>query len=267
MNGERGYTLVTGACGVLGGAFCRLLAARGEPLFLTGREELRLEKLAAALKSEFPDLLVEYFPCDLTDARSRARLFGAIDGAGLRLARLVYVAGVDVQKAFERYSEEKLLLQTRVNFEGAVSCARSTIGRAALDGKTELLFVGSVSGLYPMPYFALYSATKGALASFSAALREELKGRAKVTCAQPGAIPTRADVIAYIRTQGLWGRLAALPPEKVAKKSMRAVARNRRFAVIGFWNKVMRAVTAPLPLSFKLRFIAKRWKKTEKDAF
>ena len=36
------FTLVTGACGGLGGAFVRLLAERGEALFLTGRTEARL---------------------------------------------------------------------------------------------------------------------------------------------------------------------------------------------------------------------------------
>ena len=40
------YTLITGACGGLGGAFVRVLAERGEPLFLTGRSEERLKSLS-----------------------------------------------------------------------------------------------------------------------------------------------------------------------------------------------------------------------------
>ena len=158
-------------------------------------------------------------------------------------------------------------MQTRVNFEGAVSFTRAVMGRSDLNGTTEFLAVGSVSGLYPMPYFALYSATKKALWQFYAALRVELKGRAKVTCVLPGAIPTRQDVRKYIKKQGLWGKLAALPPEKVAEKSLKAVQKNRRSVVVGFWNKMMRISTAPIPLSLKMKFIAKKWQKTEKDAF
>ncbi len=261
------YTLVTGACGGLGGAFVRLLAERGEPLFLTGREEKRLQKLAESLRAERPALQVEYFPCDLADERSRGRFFAYADSVKARFSRLIYVAGADVQKGFEKYTEEKLVLQSRVNFEGAVSFTRAVMVRSDLDGTTEFLAVGSVSGIYPMPYFALYSATKRALWQFYAALRVELKGRAKVTCVLPGAIPTRDDVKEYIKAQGLWGKLAALPPEKVAKKSLKAVQKNRRSVVVGFWNKMMRLFTAPVPLSLKMKFIAKKWKKTEKDAF
>lgn len=261
------YTLVTGACGGLGGAFVRLLAERGEPLFLTGRDESRLSRLAESLRDGRAGSSPEYFPCDLADEKSRRRFFSYCDSVGARFSRLVYVAGADVQKAFEEYAEEKLVMQTRVNFEGAVSFFRAVMKRSDLDGKTEFLFIGSVSGIYPMPYFALYSATKKALWQFCAALREELKGRAKVTCALPGAIPTREDVKESIRKQGLWGKLAALPPETVAKKCLKAVQKNRRSVVVGFWNKAMRVCTAPVPLSLKMKFIAKKWSKTEKDAF
>lgn len=261
------YTLITGACGGLGGAFVRILAESGEPLFLTGRDENRLATLAEQLRAKNPKSEVEYFPCDLADERSRRRFFGYADSAGARFSRLIYVAGADVQKGFEKYTEEKLVMQTRVNFEGAVSFTRSVMARSDLDGTTEFLAIGSVSGLYPMPYFALYSATKKALCQFYAALRTELKGRAKVTCVLPGAIPTRTDVKEYIQMQGLWGKLAALPPEKVAEKSLKAVQKNRRTVVVGFWNRLMRIFTAPIPLSLKLKFIAKKWSKTEKDAF
>ena len=261
------YTLVTGACGGLGGAFVRILAGRGEPLFLTGREEGRLAAFADALHAQYPQLPVEYFPCDLADGKSRRRFFAYCDSLHARFARLIYVAGADIQKGFEKYSEEKLVMQTRVNFEGAVSFTRAVMARSDLDGTTEFLAIGSVSGLYPMPYFALYSATKRALWQFYAALRTELKGRAKVTCVLPGAIPTRPDVKEYIQKQGVWGKLAALPPEKVAQKSLKAVEKNRRSVVVGFWNKCMRFVTAPVPLSLKMKFISKKWSKTEKDAF
>ena len=261
------YTLVTGACGGLGGAFVNLLAERGEALFLTGRSAERLKALVRRLKEKFPDLPVLFCACDLTDERSRAALFAYADEMRARFCRLVYVAGADIQKGFFQYTQEKAAFQARVNFEGAVSCMLAVSQRCDMDGNAEFLTVGSVSGLYPMPYFALYSATKRALEQFSSALRTEWKGKAKVTCILPGAIPTRPDVVENIRTQGLWGKLAALPPETVARKGLRAVRKNRRSVVIGFWNKLMRAFTAPIPLSWKMRWIARRWQKTEKDAF
>ena len=119
-----------------------------------------------------------------------------------------------------------------------------------------------------MPYFAIYSATKGALTSFSLALRQETKGKnVRVTAVLPGAIPTRDDIKEQIKGQGLWGKLAAKSPEFVVNKSLCAVRKNRAKIIPGAGNKFMRISTALLPLNWKLAFIAKRWGKIEKDAF
>ena len=259
------YTLVTGAAGGLGGAFVKELARRSQPLYLTGRSAEKLNALREQLLHSHPSLPVRTAVCDLADDGSRRALFAEFERENVRFCRLVYAAGADIQKPLEEYTEEKIAFQARANFEGAVSLARAVLERG--EGVPELLFVGSVSGLYPMPYFALYSATKKALWQFAAALRTELHGRAKVTCVQPGAIPTREDVKENIRTQGLWGKLAALPPDVVARKSLNAVRKNRRSPVLGFWNKLMHGSTALLPLSWKMHFIAKKWSKTRKDAF
>ena len=88
-----------------------------------------------------------------------------------------------------------------------------------------------------------------------------------VTAILPGAMPTREDIKAQIKGQGLWGRLAAKSPNFVAEYSLKAVRKNKRKAIPGFWNKVMRISTALLPTSWKLKFIAKRWSKLTKDAF
>ena len=261
------YTLLTGACGGLGGAFARLLARRGQALFLTGRSEERLASLADALRAEFPGLPVLHCACDLADSAQRAALFAFADGQGVRFSRLVYVAGIDTQKAFEAYSEEKLVMQTRVNLEGAVSLAHGVLMRRSEQTVCELLAVGSMSASAPMPYFALYSATKKALEQFWIALRSEWKGRAKVTVVLPGGIPTREDIKQNIAAHGWFGRVSALPPQTVAERALRAVAKNRRSVVIGFWNKLLHALMHLVPLSCRLAVIAKIWSKTQKDAF
>ena len=268
MGQEKGITLVTGATGGLGGAFVTLLAQRGEPLFLTGRSEDKLRALKAQLALKYPSLAVFYRACDLTDTGDRLRLLEEIgevcEKENLALYRLINVAGADIQKCFSKYTEEKLLFQCRVNFEGAVSLCLGCIG---LNVK-EILNISSVSGIYPMPYFALYSATKGALTSFSVSLHEEMKGAGvRVTAVLPGAIPTRDDVKEQIKGQGLWGKIAAKSPVFVAEKSLLALKKNKAKVVIGFANKVMNIGTRLIPASLKRKFIAKRWSKIEKDAF
>lgn len=257
------FTLVTGACGGLGGAFVRLLAERGEALFLTGRTEARLLALKSRLLADFPALTVEICACDLTDEVSRAALLAYADEKDMRFSRLVYVAGVDTQKALEKYTADKVVLQSRVNLEAACDLARGVFAR----GGTEFLAVGSMSASTPMPYFALYSATKKGLEQLFVALHAEWKGRAKVTVVLPGGIPTREDIKENIRAHGWFGRVSALPPHTVAERSLKALSRNRRKVVIGGWNKLLYALTKCVPTGIRLAFVARMWSKTEKDAF
>ena len=259
-------TVITGATGGLGGAFVELLAKQGENLLLTGRSEDKLLALKNRLAEEYPTLAVEVCAADLTDEKSRLTLAERMQHENIRIGRLVNVAGADIQKGLETYTQEKIAFQCRVNFEAATSLCHFAIAYRAEN--LEIVNVSSVSGIYPMPYFAVYSATKGALTSFSQALREEMRGKnVSVTAVLPGAMPTREDIKAQIKGQGLWGKLAVKTPEFVAEKSLNAVRKNKRKVIIGFWNKMMRIGTAWLPSGLRLRFIAKRWSKITKDAF
>lgn len=263
---EDGYTMITGATGGLGGAFVRAALRRGDKLILTGRSEDKLLALKNEILSRRKEADVRIFAADLSREEDRRAMTERIASENLKISRLVNVAGADIQKAFSEYTQEKIVFQCRVNFEAAVSLCRFALDNRA--ERLEIINVSSVSGIYPMPYFAIYSATKGALTSFSLSLREESKGTGvKVTAVLPGAMPTREDVKEQIKGQGLWGRLAAKSPDFVAEKSLKAVERNKKKYIPGFWNKAMNAVTKILPLTWKLRFIARRWSKISKDAF
>lgn len=263
---QQTYALVTGATGGLGSAFAETLAARGNALILTGRSEEKLLSFKEKLLEKYPDLSVRVYAANLADEGSRYAMTQKIKAENLRISLLVNAAGADVQKAFEIYTEEKLVFQSRVNFEAAVSLCRFAIEQRA--ERLEIINVSSVSGIYPMPYFAIYSATKCALTSFSEALHTEMKGKnVSVTAVLPGAMPTREDIKEQIKGQGLWGKLAVKSPAWVAEYSLNAVRKNKRKVIPGFWNNVMRISTALLPASWKLHFIAKRWSKISKDAF
>ncbi len=260
------YALITGATGGLGKAFVEVLAEQGYALFLTGRSEGKLSFLKEELSKTFPQTLVKTYAADLASEESRKGLFSKIREEGVFLSVLVNVAGADIQKGLEEYTQEKLTFQCRVNFEAAVTCSRFAIEQKA--DKLQIINISSVSGIYPMPYFAIYSATKGALTSFSLALRAEMKGKGvSVTAILPGAMPTREDIKAQIQGQGVWGRLAAKSPKSVAIASVKASRKNKGKVIIGFWNKVMRCSTAWIPAAWRMKFIACRWSKISKDAF
>ena len=262
----KNYAMVTGATGGLGKAFANVLAERGDHLILTGRSAEKLTVLKAGLQEKYPNIDVQIYAADLANEGSRCAMMAKIKEDGLRISLLANVAGADIQKGLVDYTQEKIAFQCRVNFEAAVSLCRFAIEQKA--ERLEIINLSSVSGIYPMPYFAIYSATKGALTSFSQSLRAEMKGKnVAVTAILPGAMPTRDDIKEQIKGQGLWGKLAAKSPESVARASLKAVRKNKRKVIVGFWNKMMRIGTCWLPTAWRLKFIANRWSKISKDAF
>lgn len=258
------YTLITGATGYLGRAFARECARRGENLYLTGRNGEKLAALKIELASIGAEGDIITFPCDLADGQSRSKLFG--DAQKYTFSRLINVAGADIQKAFALYDQQKLTFQIRANFEGAVSMCAFCLSHRA--DKFRIINISSICGEYAMPYFAIYSAAKGALTSFSIAIANEYKkSGVTVTAVLPGAIHTRPDVEEYIKTQGVWGRIAAKTPQYVAVKALSASDNGKRKIVPGAANKIIYYASKVVPGVFKTWLIAKRWRSTQKDAF
>lgn len=259
------YSFISGATGGIGGAFVENLASKGDNFFLTGRSQEKLESLKEKILAKY-DIKVEVFACDLTDQDNRAKMIEYIDQKGIKFSRIINVAGVDIQKAFKEYTQEKVRFQIRVNVEATICLTHELLSRR--EEKCEIVTISSMSGASPMPYFALYSATKALLTNFFTSLHYELKKEGvKVTVVMPGGVPTREDIIKDIEGQGLWGKLSSKSPEFVARKSLKAVSKNKIKYIPGGFNKFLYYAMKIVPDRICLSFIARRWKKISKDAF
>ncbi len=259
------YTFISGATGGIGKAFCFCCAEKSYDLFLTGRSEQKLLELKVELEQKF-NVQVKTFACQLTSELSRQQMIDYIDANGIKFDRIINVAGVDTQKAFMDYTLEKVLFQIRVNAEATISLTYSLLQRRA--EKTQVITISSMSGASPMPYFALYSATKAMLINFFTALHYELKKQGvNVTVVMPGGVPTRPDIIQDIKGQGLWGKLSSKPAKFVAEKSLKKVKKNKVKYIPGAFNRLLNALMKIVPKRIVLSYIAHRWKKLEKDAF
>lgn len=259
------FTFISGATGGIGKAFCVSCAKKGYRLFLTGRSQEKLEALKHELVSGY-GVEVQTCACQLTDEQSRKQMLEMIDQNKIKFDRIINVAGVDTQKAFMEYTEQKVLFQIRVNAEATVCLTHALLNRR--EKQTEVITIASMSGASPMPYFALYSATKAMLINFFTSLHYELKKQGvKVTVVMPGGVPTRPDIIKDIKGQGLWGKLSSKPASFVAEKSLKKVKKNKIKYIPGVFNKILNFIMKLAPKKLVLIFIAKRWKKIQKDAF
>ncbi len=260
------FSLVFGATGVIGKAFCIALAKRGENLVISSRCENKLQLLKNEITALNDKIKVITLPLDLTSSEDRINAFCKLQSLGVLVNGLYYVSGIDTRKAFIKYDQDKLTRQARVNFEGALSTTKFAFENRA--EKLDILVVSSACGLTPMPYFQEYSATKSALIYFYKGLKKELNDKSvKITLLCPSSVPTRKDVIEDIKSQGLQGRLSQKPPEYIVKAGLKALSKNKTVCVPGLYNKAVALLSKITPYSIRAKIIAKKFKDKEKDAF
>ena len=146
----------------------------------------------------------------------------------------------------------------RLNLEASYDITRFIMTNTKSD-KYHIINTASLAGFYPMPYKALYAATKSAVIRFSMALREEATGRGNVLALCPAGLRTTPEVCARIDSQGFMGKITTIDTDKVAKGAINRVYRNRAVFIPGIVNSAMLAVASILPEAATAKIIYKRW--------
>lgn len=176
--------LVTGASSGIGEATAERLAAAGYTVYGTSRRGARAGKRA-----------FEMLPLDVTSDESVEAVVGDVVRASGRIDLLVNNAGFSVGLAGD---EESSLAQARsifdTNFFGTVRMTRAVVPHMRRRGAGRIVNIGSALGFVPMPYNAIYSATKHAIEGYSESLDHELRTRGiRVVIVEPGVTKTRFD--------------------------------------------------------------------------
>jgi uncharacterized protein len=183
--------LITGASSGIGAAFARALPEAD--LLLTGRDTGRLEALAAELRTGSREVRV--VPADLADADDLATLIRAAETFAPDL--LVNDAGLGTYGLFLETPPERHDATVLVNVAAPVALTRALlpgmIERAsAANGRCALLNVASTLAFIPVPYGAVYGASKAFVLSFTEALAAELARQPiDVLAVCPGPVRTR----------------------------------------------------------------------------
>lgn len=220
------HVLLTGATGGLGGAMAESMASRGARLLLTGRDERRLDKLAAQLRDRGTD--AEYIPADLADADSLKSLCDELPRIDPPIDVLINNAAIGLSALAEDHTMEHLRRLFAVNVFSAVEITNALLPAMKQRRHGFIVNIGSVVGLRAMPAGAGYGMTKHALRAHSDVLRVELRGTGvRVLHVCPGLL----DSPFVSRSEKLFDRPPggrATPIEVAAEKTVRAIERQRR---------------------------------------
>jgi short-subunit dehydrogenase len=246
--------IVTGASSGIGEAFAHALAARSVDLLLSAlpADEARLREIARELSSQHK-IRAEVAACDLAEPDAATRLKCAADALGFEPDTLVNNAGFGVTGPFESVPFEQHLAMVRLNVEAVAALTALYLPGMAAKGNGNIINVASTAGLAPVPYFAIYAASKAFVLSLSQALWAEYRHRGvRIVAVCPGPVRTRF----HERSLGQAVN-SNLSTEQVAATAFEALERDRPVVVqrVRPFGTVFAFLSAPI-LPRRLRLLA-----------
>jgi uncharacterized protein len=184
---------------------------------------------------------------DLATAEGVAQLYETLDGQDVEV--LIANAGHGLGGSFLDQPLADILHVIDTNISGTVTLIHQ-IARGMRKKRTgRILLVGSIAGLIPGTFQAVYNGTKAFIDSFAWALRNELQGSGiSVTCLLPGATETEFFKRAGMLNTAI-GTGDKMEAAEVARIGFRALMDGEGEVVAGFKNKVQAAVAAVTPSS------------------
>jgi short-subunit dehydrogenase len=241
--------LVTGASSGIGEEFARQLAARGHDLVLVARRADRLKRLAGHLEADH-GVKAHVIRCDL--AEKADTVADRVAELGVEVDLLVNNAGSGTYGRFWEIEPERDAQQVRVNCEAMVTLTHAFLP-AMIDRRSGgIINVASSAGMQPLPYEAVYAATKAFARNFSDALHTELRGTGvRCLAVNPGPVPTEWQQAAGF-DDGAGVVPGKISVEQVVRESLEAFERGRRSVIPGRLFRAFMAVTRPGTRSLKL---------------
>ena len=252
--------LVTGASSGIGLALARALAKQGAHLVITARSEDKLNEIAGELRKEGVE--VHVFRSDLSQKDAAVQLFEQVEQAGLRVDLLVNNAGFGKWGEFLEVSRDRYEQLIQLNITALTEMCHLFIPGMLARGEGGIINVGSTASFIPVPYAAVYSATKGYVMLFTEALQGEY-GQRGLSCMTlcPGGTETNFATVANPDV-----RLKATDfkdsPEFVAGACLKAFLRGDLYVIPGAGNQVVAYLPRILTRKMALKVVTDNWKKT-----
>ena len=240
-----GLAVVTGASSGLGYQFARLAAEDGHALLVCADEEAIHE---SAEKLRRLGAKVEAMVADLATEEGFDTFWATV--AAYDIDFLFANAGRALGHAFLDQDPVAIRRLVNLNVMQTTMLLRRTGEKMRARGEGRILVTGSIGGLVPGPFDAVYNATKAYLNTLCGALADEwTDSPVTITCLMPG--PTETPI--FHRDAN---RLGDAPiaesdhkddPVDVAKAGYAAMLRGDRAAIPGVRAKLITALSGVVP--------------------
>lgn len=226
-----------GATKGMGRALARLLAERGDSLFLLGRDGEDVARSAADLQARGRGNLVGHASCDLAAPEGFVAALESADAALGGFDTVVITAALFATQ--DQLEADRALTQRvlTVDFVNTVLFCEEARERLLARGGGTLCVFSSVAGERGRKPTLLYGAAKAGLSRYLEGLDHKFRARGlRTICVKPGFVKTGA-------TAGMKPPPFAGEPEGVARDVLRAIDRGTpEIYTPGMWGLVMRVI-------------------------
>ena len=241
--------LITGCRGGIGlDVACRLLK-RGHKVYATVHRQISILDARTALQSCGENFIVDTL--DITKSSDISK----VDNWDIDV--LINNAAVGDSGPLAEIDLERIKAVCETNVFSALRLTQRVVPKLIAKGQGRVIFMGSMAGLTPTPFYAPYGISKFALESVASSLRTELKPFGiKVIIVNPGVYHTGFNERLMSRKYEWMGA------QSLYKDHMAYVRRKEwvlKLGLPGTWSiarQVVKAVESPWP---KRRYVAPVW--------
>ncbi|MEM8899204.1 MAG: SDR family oxidoreductase [Bacteroidota bacterium] len=165
------HILITGATGGIGSEAAKLLKQSGAELYLSGRDQSKLDEVAAELGVPAN----QRFVVDFENPTQIEAMASAIHAIVPQLDVVINAAGIGIIKPVDQLSVEEFQRTLQANLVGPFALFKQVLPPMKAAKKGLIINIPGVLGKTPMSGAAAYAASKYGLNGMLKSLREELK--------------------------------------------------------------------------------------------
>lgn len=163
--------LLTGATGGIGLHTARLLKQSGARLFISGRDQEKLQAIARELILEEGS----YAAADLTNEADVKHLIEQYFAYNSGIDALINASGIGIIKPIDQLEEADFLQTIHINLVAPFRLIKAVLPRMKEQKKGLIVHIPGVLGKVPMAGAAAYAAAKYGLVGMLQSIREEIK--------------------------------------------------------------------------------------------
>ncbi|VAX43064.1 Sulfoacetaldehyde reductase 2 [Acinetobacter calcoaceticus] len=224
--------LITGASSGIGKAYTQKLASLGINLILTARSEQKLNDLADELRKKY-NVTVEVIVLDLAQPNSAQTLFDEVQARKLSVEILINNAGFGKWTKFLDQSVATYQEMITLNISSVTSLCYLFLPHMLANKKGIMINISSTGAFQPLPYIAVYGASKSYVLQFTEALAGEYASSGvKFLAVCPGNTETNFSQVANADTSGMKSSTV----DDVVSVTVAALDKNKPTLVVGYSN-------------------------------